>query len=44
MTEYVIPITTSWTEGDFHPFDWQNYEINYESSTLTFGFSNWTEI
>ena len=44
MTEYEIPISTSWTETDSHPFDWNNYEVNYDSSTLVFGFSNWTEI
>ena len=44
MVEYTTPITTSWTEGDYHPFDWQNYKVNYEVSTLTFGFSNWTEL
>lgn len=44
MTEYTIPISTSWTEADEHPHDWNNYTINYEASTLIFEFSNWIEV
>tara|TARA_R100000808_G_C2053421_1_gene87949 strand:- start:345 stop:479 length:135 start_codon:yes stop_codon:yes gene_type:complete len=44
MTEYTVPITTSWSEADENPHDWNNYGTNYESTTMTWERTNWTEL
>jgi hypothetical protein len=44
MTEYNIPISTSWSEPFSKPYGWENYEDTMDSSTLTWDFAVWSEV